>query len=180
MAGRYVALLRGINVGGRNRLPMADLAAIFTDLGCTRVRTWIQSGNVVFEAGAALARQIPGRVAEGIAARHALTVPVVLRSAAELQAVAKRHPLAAGADASCLAVMFLARRPTAAAAAALDPQRSPGDTFRLIGREVFLCCPGGMARSKLTNACFDKALGTVSTTRNWRTVRKLAEMTGEK
>jgi uncharacterized protein (DUF1697 family) len=106
-----------------------------------------------------------------------LRVPVVLRSADELAAVVAKNPFVrAGADEDQLHVMFLAAKPTAAQARALDPARSPGDEFALVGRDLYLKLPNGVARTKLTNAYFDKALGTVGTARNWRTVLKLVEL----
>ncbi len=176
----HVALLRGINVGGKNPVPMRDLAALFTAAGCGRVRTYIQSGNVVFDppsppapAGAALAALL----AERIEARFGVTVPVVLRSAGALGAVVRANPfLAEGADPETLHVAFLADEPGAAAVARLDPARSPPDRFRVIGPDVYLSCPGGFARTRLTNDYFDRALATKSTVRNWRTVAKLLEL----
>src|SRR6056297_281234 len=90
--GTYVALLRGINVGGKNRLPMVELAPVFEAAGGQRVRTYIQSGNVVFEARQAVARRVPGAVAAAIAERFGLTVPVVMRSAREWQEAADGNP----------------------------------------------------------------------------------------
>jgi uncharacterized protein (DUF1697 family) len=175
--GRHVALLRGINVGGKNKLPMKQLVALFETAGCSDVRSYIQSGNVVFTADAALARRIASHIAAAIHDRHGLTVPVVMRSAEELQAVASGNPfLGAGVDPKQLHVGFLAEEPSRSAIAALDPDRSPPDRFELRGRELYLHCPNGMARTKLTNAYFDAKLATTSTMRNWRTVLKVREM----
>jgi uncharacterized protein (DUF1697 family) len=173
----FVALLRGINVGGKNKLPMKDLVALFAQAGADDVRHYIQSGNVVFRATAPLAARLPGLVAREIERGLGLRVPVILRSDDELRAAAKANPLlAAGADPSTLHVMFLERAPGKKEIAALDPGRSPPDSFSLVGREVYLSCPNGMARTKLTNAYFDSTLRTTSTARNWRTVLKLVEM----
>ena len=177
--GIHVALLRAINVGGTKKLLMADLRAMFEAAGCTDVRTYIQSGNVVFRAEAPLAERIPALVEAKIAATKGFEVPVVTRSAAELDAVVTGSPfLAAGADPAHLHVGFLADAPTAARIAELDPHRSPGDAFKVRGREVNLHFPNGTARSKLTVDYFDRVLGTTITIRNWRTVGKLREMTG--
>lgn len=174
----FVALLRGINVGGKNKLPMVDLVKVFEGAGARAVRTYIQSGNVVFEAAAAAAERMPARIAVAIEARFGLHVPVVMRRAEELAKVARDNPLlAAGADADTLHVAFLADRPGAAAVRALDPARSPGDTFVVQGRDVFLHLPNGVARSKLTNDWFDRQLATTSTIRNWRTVLALLGLT---
>lgn len=173
----FVALLRGINLGGKNKLPMKELVAIFERVGCERVKHYIQSGNVVFGASAPLARRVPAVVAAEIERGFGLHVPVVVRSAAEMRAVAQGNPLlAAGASHDVLHVVFLADAPTAKQRATLDPARSPPDTFVVEGREVYLSCPDGFGRTKLTNAYFDSKLGTTSTIRNWRTVLTLVEM----
>jgi uncharacterized protein (DUF1697 family) len=178
--GTYIALLRGINVGGKNILPMKDLVAIFTLAGCSDVRHYIQSGNVIFGAGAALATRIPAILAEGIEARFGFGVPVVVRSAREVADVVRGNPyLESGADVDTLHVAFLSTPPSKKAVGELDAARSPPDSFVARGREIYLCCPNGMGRTKLTNAYFDAKLATTSTMRNWRTVLKLLEMTGE-
>lgn len=177
---RYVALLRGINVGGKNKLPMAELVALFEAAGCGAVRTYIQSGNVIFEADPAHAARIPALIVEAVAVRFGYRVPVVLRSAAELAAVAGDNPfLQAGADPARLHVAFLADLPAPARVAGLDGERSPPDAFQVRGREIYLHCPNSMARTRLTNAWFDAQLATVSTVRNWNTVLKLVELAGE-
>jgi uncharacterized protein (DUF1697 family) len=173
----HVALLRGINVGGKNKLPMDDLAAVFVEEECRDVRTYIQSGNVVFRAAPALAARLAERVPERIRRRFGLRVPVVLRTARELAKVALGNPfLTRGADQDELHVMFLADAPPKASVAGLDAERSPPDEFVVVGREIYLRCPNGVARTKLTNAYFDSQLETTSTVRNWRTVLKLVEL----
>ncbi|MFN0009365.1 MAG: DUF1697 domain-containing protein [Planctomycetota bacterium] len=175
---RHVALLRGINVGGKNQLPMADLVRIFTEAGCSDVRTFIQSGNVVFDANPKLAQRIPAIVEKEIDGSFGLHVPVVLRTSDELRETLARNPFVKkGVDPDGLHVAFLADAPDRSRAASLDPKRSPGDSFVLRGREVYLHLPNGVARTKLTNAWFDSKLATTSTLRNWRTVGKLLEMT---
>ena len=171
----YVALLRGINVGGKNKLPMATLAKIFSDEKCVEVSTFIQSGNVIFDAPKKDAATIGARVTRRIAGELGLDVPVVIRAAGELATVPARNPFA-GADENELHVMFLADAPPPSRARALDPARSPGDSFALVGRDLYLRLPNGVGRTKLSNAYFDKALDTVSTGRNWRTVLKLIEL----
>jgi uncharacterized protein (DUF1697 family) len=169
----HVALLRGINVGGKAKLPMNELAAIFTAAGAHGVRTYIQSGNVVFEADAA--EPVVEAVTRQIATSYGYPGRIVLRSADEMRKAYARNPFA-GAPLELLHVYFLADMPAAAAIKALDSERSPGDSFAVVGREVYLHMPQGMARTKLTNAYFDKKLKTVSTARNWNTVGKLVEM----
>lgn len=179
--GVHVALLRGINLGSR-RIPMPDLAGIFADAGCEDVRTYVASGNVVFRAGARLAGRIPDLVAAAIREGYGFHCPIVTRTAAEIDAVVAGNPFAdeAAADPKTVHVAFLQDRPMMSKIEALDPDRSPPDTFVVKGREIYLHCPNGVARSKLTNQWFDSRLGTVSTARNWRTVRKLQEISEDR
>jgi uncharacterized protein (DUF1697 family) len=176
MSTSCVALLRGINVGGKNKLPMADLRALFGTLGHEDVATYIQSGNVVFTSSAKPAR-VASDIADGIVKEFGLQVPVIVRTRTELAKVAKSNPyLAAGADVAKLHVTFLADRPTAASIATLDPDRCPPDEFIVTGKEIFMHLPNGMGRTKLTIDYFEKRLGTHGTARNWNTVNKLLDL----
>jgi uncharacterized protein (DUF1697 family) len=174
----HVAFLRGINVGGKNKLPMKDLSAIFVAAGCSDVETYIQSGNVICKTPPTRATKLPAEVTGAILERFGYRIPVVMRTADELRDVKGRNPfLAAGVDEDALHVAFLADAPSAAQVAALDARRSPPDEFVVRGREIFLHLPNGVARSKLTNAYFDGKLATTSTLRNWRTLMKLIDLT---
>ena len=176
-SSKHVALLRGINVGGKNMLPMKELAAMFGKAGCGDVVTYIQSGNVVFRASDKVVTGLGGRIAKQVEAQFGIRVPVVLRSAAEIDAVIRRNPfLKTGASEEMLYVCFLADEPGKELVAGLDAGRSSPDVFDLVRREIYMQLVNGMARTKLTNAYFDSKLKTVSTMRNWRTVLKLAEM----
>jgi uncharacterized protein (DUF1697 family) len=175
-SGVRVALLRGINVGGKNRLPMEALRELFRDAGAEQVSTYIQSGNVLFRASATLARRLPELVSAAIEERFGYRVAVVLRSAAELRAVPARNPFRGPrVRPEHLHVVFLAARPAAARVANLDPARSKTDRFAVDGREIFLHCPGGLARTKLGIDWFDRRLGTSGTVRNWKTTAALIE-----
>jgi len=175
-----VALLRGINVGGKNKVPMKQLAVMFEEVGCTGVATYIQSGNVIFTAKPALVRRLPKLITASLAEELGVKAPVMIRSALELRDVLRNNPFLRRKSAAPehLHVGFLAKAPTRSQVGALDPDRSSGDTFELRGREIYLCCPNGVARTKLTVVYFDKTLGTTTTFRNWRTVQKLAELCG--
>ncbi len=173
---RYVALLRGVNVGGRNKLPMADLRDIFTAAGCSAVRTYIQSGNVVFDAKQDLAKRVPEIVAESIRRRFGYETVVVVRSREELRQIVASNSFDTAGDPRFLQVAFLENTPGAEAVSRLDPQRSPPDAFAVRGRNVHLHYPNGVARSKLTNEYLAAQLQTASTMRNWRTVLTLLEM----
>jgi uncharacterized protein (DUF1697 family) len=173
----YLALLRGINVGGKNKLPMKDLTGLFIDAGCSNVRTFIQSGNVIFSAARGLVEKLPSLITKRIEERVGYKIPVILRTAEELNnAICKNPFLAAGALEKTLHVYFLASLPDARDVAALDPHRSPPDTFLVRDREIYVQLPNGRARTKLTNAYFDSRLSTTSTARNWNTVLQLHEL----
>jgi uncharacterized protein (DUF1697 family) len=177
---KYVAFLRGINVGGKNILPMKDLAAMFETAGCSGVRTYIQSGNVVFTASDATMRGVSAAISERIAKRFGYKVPVVIRDAKQMAKVARNNPhLKKGADEKTVHVAFLLAAPDKKAVAALDPARSPGDTYEVRGAEIYMHLPNGAGNTKLTNAYFDSKLSTVSTGRNWATVCKILAMLEE-
>jgi len=174
---KYLALLRGINVGGKNMLQMKDLAAMFVAAGCSDVATYIQSGNVVFRANEKVASGLSGMISQEIEKQFGIRVPVVLRSAEEMGGVVRGNPfLKMGVAEDLLHLCFLADSPAAEDIARLDVARSAPDAFEMAGSEIYLMLPNGMARTKLTNAYFDSKLKTVSTARNWRTTLNLAQM----
>jgi len=173
----YVALLRGVNVGGRNKLSMGDLTAMFKRAGCEACKTYIQSGNMVFKARPALAAGIPTLIASEITERFGYRVPLVVRTVEDLREIVNTNPfLSTGVDSKWLYVAFLADSPESSRVTELDPHRSPQDSFLVRGREIFMYCPNGMGRTKLTNEYFDSKLATTSTVRNWRTVSTLLQM----
>lgn len=177
--GLHVALMRGINLAAHNRVPMAELVTLFEKAKCEDVRTYIASGNVVFRASDSVAEEIAGSIAAAVAKKFKLSLPVVTRTAEELHDALGANPFRR-ADENELGIAFLAAAPTKKQIESLDPDRSPPDEFRVIGREVYLRLPNGFAKTKLTNAWFDKQLATLSTMRNWRTLQKLVEMTAAK
>lgn len=170
-----IALLRGINVGGNHKLPMQSLRGILERLGCEAVRTYIQSGNAVFEAPAGVAAKLPQALPAAIQKAHGFAPPVVLRSAAQLKAVLKASPFK-GADEDALHFGFLADKPSAAAIATLTPPLAPGEAFKVLGQEIHLHFPHGVAKTKLSNALIDSRLKTVCTVRNRRTVQALIDL----
>jgi uncharacterized protein (DUF1697 family) len=174
----FVALLRGINVGGKNQLPMPTLAAMFSAEGCSEVRTYIQSGNVVFRASIDVAARLGPLISQRIAKGFGYQIPILLRSGRELAEVLQGNPFLgkSGIEESALHVMFLADQPTPQRLAGLDRARSAPDTFAVRGREVYLHCPNGFGRTKLTNGYFDARLATHSTCRNWRTTVTLSDL----
>jgi uncharacterized protein (DUF1697 family) len=172
----HLALLRGINVTGKNVLPMKDLVRMFSDAGCSNVRTYIQSGNAIFETPGE-ATKIAQTVTAKIEKKFGYRVPIIIRTSEQLLATIRANPfLKAGVDQKWLHVYFLAHSPNTAAIASLDPTRSAPDVFHVRGQEIYLHLPNGMGRSKLTNAYFDSKLSTTCTARNWATVLKLSQM----
>ncbi len=178
MVATHLALLRGINVGGKNKLPMKDLVGMFVEAGCRDVRTYIQSGNVVFSADPDAITPLSGIISGHIADRFGYRVPVIMRTITQLADVLHHNPFLeqGSAEDATLHVMFLADSPAPDRIEGLDPDRSPPDAFIVRGQEIYLRFPSGMATTKLSNAYFDTKLATISTARNWRTVNKLFEL----
>jgi uncharacterized protein (DUF1697 family) len=170
----YVALLRGINVGGNNKVSMVDLRSMCLGLGYDNVETYIQSGNVVFDAAASEA-SVVAAVKAGLLSTFGLTLSVVVRSAAELIEIVQHNPFPAETDGTKLHVTCFASPLAEAMVAKLDPSFSPPDTFVFRGRDMYLHLPGGMGTSKLAVHIGQK-LGKLGTSRNWNTILKLAEM----
>jgi uncharacterized protein (DUF1697 family) len=173
----YVALLRGINVGGHQKIRMADLRTLMERLGHVSVETYLQSGNAVFRSSRKSDAALASAMEEAIAAELGLTVSVLVRTGAELARVVDGTPYGdRGADMKQLHVAFLSAAPTAAAVKKLDAAQFAPDELEVAGREVYLHYPDGLGRSKLTNAVLERRLGVAATMRNWRTVTTLAEL----
>lgn len=167
-----VALFRGINVGGHNRIPMAELRDTFESLGCLEVRTIIQTGNVCFDGGGPDAVMVEA-IRAAVATRFEVDVPVLLRTRTDIENLLDAHPFDPGSlEPKFHHVMFLAGPPPSDAAARIG-DHSP-DEFAVIGREIHVRYPEGSARSALTVALVDRALSAVATARNLPTVEKLA------
>ncbi len=180
MPSKHLALLRGINVGGKNKLPMRELIGIFQECGCERARNYIQSGNILFDAAPGVLTVLASRVETRINDQFGFRPPVLLRTEPALAAVVAENPfLAEGVNLDALHVYFLAGPADPDRIGQLDPDRSLPDRFGVRGCEVYLHLPEGMARTRLTNAYFDSKLSTTSTARNWRTTCKLLDMMRE-
>lgn len=171
---RYLALLRGLNVGGKNRVPMAQLREVFVRLGYTEVTTFIQSGNVIFGAETGVSH---AALEAAVTDRFAIAIAVQLRQPAEVSRVVRDNPFV-GADPAALHVAFLAARPPTDRLLGLDADRFPPDRCAVRGQEVYLHLPNGLGRSKLP-AYLDRQLRVQSTVRNWNTVTALAELLGQ-
>ena len=172
----YVALLRGVNVG-QNTLKMERLRQLWSELGFKNVTTYVQSGNVVFEAegspsswSSAIEQKLDGETR--------LPVAVLVRTPAELKSIIVRNPFLKekGVDRSRLHVTFLASAGGKDALKKLSAVNAGGDQFRFSGKEVYLYCPEGYGRTKLSNNALEKVFLVKATTRNWNTVNKLYEI----
>jgi uncharacterized protein (DUF1697 family) len=174
-----IALLRGINLGAHNRIPMAELRALLAELGYPDARTLVQSGNIVLGADAspdALAAELEGAIGE----RFAVQTPVVVRTRKELAAVVALDPLGDVAEEHKLyQVSFLSGEPDRAAVAKIAQEDFAPERFVHVGREIYAWHPGGIHKSRLARMLSDKRLGVVATARNWKTTTKLLEMADE-
>ena len=170
---RFVGLLRGINVGGKNKLPMGELRTLFESLGHSEVSTFIQSGNVIFTGNEPVT---PKQLETAIASRFGFEITVVLRTPTELERVVKGNPFPS-VDPSKLHVGFMAEKPPGAAVAKLERERFRPDGFAIRGAELYLHLPNGMARTKLPGY-LDRQLKIPTTVRNWSTVNRLIELSG--
>jgi uncharacterized protein (DUF1697 family) len=176
----YVALLRGVNVGGHRLIKMPELKGLFEAMGCGHVRTYIQSGNVVFTSADELLEPLRQRVEREIAARFGFPVTVVLRTAAELERIIADCPFASGAlaEGESLYLALLADAPPPEGVARLRAYDGGSDEARIAEREVYLLYRLSMRDTPLTNAFLERMLGVAATTRNWRTMQTLAGMAG--
>jgi len=174
---RYVALLRAVNLGARNKVSMKDLRALCEGLGLEDVTTYVQSGNVVFTSPAGSETEITAQIERELDRRLGLAVTVLVRSGEQLAEIVAANPFSdSGSPPTSLHVTFLTSEPAADGVTELATENFEPDEFEVVGREVYLHCPEGYGRSKLSNAYFERKLGVAGTTRNWRTVTTLAEL----
>jgi uncharacterized protein (DUF1697 family) len=172
-----VSLLRAVNLGAHNRMKMDALLEVYSSLGFANVRTYVQSGNVVFETREKNGPALVGRIEDAIEVAFGFRADVINRTAAELRDVVARNPFV-GREPDKVLVTFLASDPGEAVRGRLrDIQISPEELVA-DGRELYIYYPNGQGRSKLPVASIDKALGVRGTGRNWNTVTKLLEMAG--
>lgn len=179
---KYISILRGINVGGKRKILMADLKALYEALGFKNPVTYIQSGNVIFEtkakaknlsaeqAGNALTEKIKKAISE----KYGFDVPVIIRSVPEIQEIIKQNPFAKpDVDIKSLHLTFLGENPSEENLEKIKTYDYSPDQFEIIGNNAFVFCSTGYSKSKLTNQFFEKKLKVSATTRNWKTVNKL-------
>ena len=170
----FIALIRGINVGGHKKVKMADVKILCEELGLADVRTHLQSGNVVFRTS----KTDRARLAKDLEKALGVEARVILRTADELRKAVAANPMLAEAESapSGFIVMFLEEKPSAKAMQALRDSHAGPEEFQLHGAELYIRYGADMGRSKLTNALIERKLGVAGTSRNWNTVTKLVEL----
>ena len=175
----FVALLRGINLGSRNKIRMADLRELVEGLGHENVRTHILSGNVLFESRRRDAGRLERELEKSIKKRFGFDVAVLVRTREELEEVVKGNPLPhATAEGARLFVLFLDRNPPKERLDEVDPKAFEPEEFAVGDRVIYAWYKQGLQGSKLAGALSDKRLGVTTTNRNWNTVTKLVELAG--
>ncbi len=173
---RWVALIRGINVGGRNKLPMSTLRTTLEDAGCQSVSTYIQSGNVVFASKSKSKFKLLKLLGDTIESQFGFRPDIVLLSSEELQSAIQENPFELGeSKPNCLHFFFLSTAPASPDMDAIRSLAASTEQFALIGTVFYLFAPDGIGRSKLASAA-ERKLGVPATARNLSTVLTLSEM----
>ncbi len=171
-----IAILRGINVGGKRIILMADLKTLCEKLGLENVKTYIQSGNLIFSSGS-VNTDLERKLEMAITDKYGFDVPAIVRDLEEIKSSIDKNPFFDGdADMDRLHLTFLKEKPNPENAEITTTYDYAPDKFKIDGRDVFIYCAGKYHESKLTNGFFEKKLNTVATTRNWKTVLKLYEL----
>ncbi|MEA5447701.1 DUF1697 domain-containing protein [Leptolyngbya sp. CCNP1308] len=172
----YIALIRGINVGGKNRLPMQALVAMLEAIGCRQVKTYIQSGNAVFESKEKDALRLANQISLAIGQQCGFEPYVLILGFQEMQRAIAKNPFPqAAADPKTLHLGFLATAPENLKLEKLAELRKDGEDFRLLDKVFYLYAPAGIGRSRLA-ANAEKLLGVAMTSRNWKTVSAIRDI----
>jgi uncharacterized protein (DUF1697 family) len=175
----YVALFRGINVGGANILPMRELVTELEGLGLSQIQTYIQSGNVVFQSNIAEPEELARTMRQAIHNSHGFEPKVIVLDLHEFEQAVEANPFPEAAlEPKTLHFYFLARVPDSPDLDALQAVKKDSERYELLGKVLYLHAPDGIGRSKLVPRV-EKALGVPATGRNWRTVSKLLAMSAE-
>lgn len=176
---RYIALLRGINVGGKNKIKMIDLKNIFEALLFKNVKTYIQSGNVSFDYDSINTIKLSDHIEKNMGKKFieslGFFVPIIIRTEEELKNIINNNPFAdePNIDLDKVHVTFMADIPQPDLVSILDIKTESNERFSINSREVYLYCPNGYGRTKLNNSMFEKKLNVTATTRNWKTINNI-------
>jgi uncharacterized protein (DUF1697 family) len=174
---KVVALLRGVNVGGRNKVPMAELRKLAEELGYGEVKTHLNSGNVVFDPAGEKPSRAGARIEAAIEERIGLSIAALVRTASELEAIVDANPLAEVVEVGSRSlVTFLSEPAKQDTFDDVEPEAFEPDRFAVIGREIYVWAPNGVSETKLTWSFWEKRLGVTATARNWNTVTRLLEL----
>lgn len=176
-----ISLLRGINVSGHKRVGMADLKQLYESLGLANVQTYVQSGNVVFDSAKSDQAKLAALIEAQIERTYNYAVSVFIREARDFQRLLSHNPFLKGRQVAPtqLHVTFLYRSPPKSVVSSLQTPSSGADEFAIKGQEIFLFCPDGYGRTKLSNNFFERKLSVPATTRNWNTVNALYKLAKE-
>lgn len=172
---RYISVLRGINVSGHNLIGMQVLRECYTSLGFKNVKTYIQSGNVVFQYRQIKPILLEEKIQQTILNQFGFEVPVIILSVDALQHIIKHNPFI-DQVAGHLYITLLQRKPAIENMQSIQPEKFLPDTFFISDKAVYIYCPNGYGRTKINNTFFEKKLKVMATTRNWKTINKLLEM----
>ena len=177
----YISIIRGINVSGQKMIRMDALKELYASLKFSDIRTYIQSGNVIFSSNAMARAELEKRIGKKIAETFGFDVPVMVLGTADIRTVLENNPFVTRRkeDPSLLHVTFLAHEPSEANIEAVLQAQSGDDECVVSGRTVYLYCPNGYGRTKLNNTFFEKKFQTIATTRNWKTVNELYRISME-
>jgi uncharacterized protein (DUF1697 family) len=176
----YIALLRGINVSGKNKIKMVDLKQLLLNLGYTDITTYIQSGNVIFKSNIKDKVVIEKTIISAITNHFNLTIKVLIITKSELNTIFNSNPFLnndASIDSSKLHVTILDKKPNFETILNLETfKNNSNDEFKFVNNIIYLYCPNGYGKTKLTNNLFENKLKIAATTRNWKTITKLFEL----
>lgn len=177
---QYIAILRGINVGGKRKILMNDLKELFLELGFSNIKTYIQSGNVIFEASDTDTEKMSELIQNSIMDKYQFEVPVIVFQHELIEYVTNHNPFLESAELADLHVTFLKSEPNKELVNQLKIYEESSDQYVVDQQVVFLHCSGKYHKSKYSNAFFEKGLQVTATTRNWKTVMKLKELSDHK
>jgi uncharacterized protein (DUF1697 family) len=174
----YISILRGINLGGYRTIKMDALRQLMGELGCSNVKTYIQSGNVVFQSEATDEAVLAQKISEAITSKFGFDVPVLVRNAAEWAEILAKNPFSQenSKDEAFFHITFLAAAPMEENKEKVQAGKTQDDDFCILDKAVYLYCPNGYSNSKLTNGFLENKLKTTATTRNWKTCKELLSM----
>lgn len=174
----FIALLRGINVSGYNKIQMTELKQLFMEMGFKNVTTYIQSGNVVFQTNIAEIDKIEQQIINSIKQTFGYMVQVIVLSKKSLETIYTSNPflLEPNIDITKLHVTLLSNKPNEKDIIPLKTLSKNEDTFIIVDKTIYLYCPNGYGKTILNNNLFEKKLKISATTRNWNTISKLVEL----